>query len=240
MKRMQQLLGFAVAAAVATCPLAAFAATGTVSQLSGTLSVKRPDGSIRILSQKSEIQTGDTLNTERDSYAQIKFSDGGQVTMQPNSSVKVDNYKFSDEKPQEDSFVYSLLKGGLRAVTGIVGKRSKEKYQLGTATATIGIRGTTLTANAECHDDPKLPQCANLPPAVYVGVLDGEIVVTNAQGQLALSAGQFAQIRAGFAPAVFPFDPGLGVLLPSTFIQAVMHGLDRKQVECAIGATTRR
>src|SRR4051812_50091121 len=68
------------------------AATGAVSQLSGTLSVRKSDGSVRILSQKSEIQDGDTLNTQRDSYAQIKFPDGGQVTMKPNTTVKVERF----------------------------------------------------------------------------------------------------------------------------------------------------
>ena len=49
--------------------------------------------------------------------------------------MKIDNFQFTEDKPQEDSFLYSLVKGGLRAVTGIVGKRSKDKYELGTATA---------------------------------------------------------------------------------------------------------
>jgi len=52
-----------------------------VTQLSGTLSVKKSDGTVRILSQKSSVDSGDTLNTERDSYAQIKFNDGGQLTL---------------------------------------------------------------------------------------------------------------------------------------------------------------
>lgn len=60
------------------------AAPGAVTQLAGTLSVKKPDGSIRILSSKSEIQSGDTLNTQKDSYAQIKFADGAQITLKPN------------------------------------------------------------------------------------------------------------------------------------------------------------
>ena len=34
----------------------AYANSGNVSQLSGTLSVKKPDGSVRILSQKSEVE----------------------------------------------------------------------------------------------------------------------------------------------------------------------------------------
>ena len=74
-------LGFNSAAAVAN--------TGTVTQLSGTLSVVKADGSVRILSQKSEVIGGDTVNTQKDSYAQIKFSDGGTITLKPNSSVKI-------------------------------------------------------------------------------------------------------------------------------------------------------
>ena len=43
------------------------AGAGTVAHLSGTLSVQRPDGSVRILSQKSEVNPGDALTTQRDS-----------------------------------------------------------------------------------------------------------------------------------------------------------------------------
>jgi hypothetical protein len=58
-------------------------ANGTIVQLSGTLSVKRADGSTRILSMKSEVIPGDTLETQKDSYAQIKFDDGGSITLKP-------------------------------------------------------------------------------------------------------------------------------------------------------------
>ena len=143
----RHISGLVVAAAFAAVSATALASNATVTQLSGTLSVKKPDGSVRILSQKSKIESGDTINTQQDSYAQIRFSDGGQLTLKPNTAVKIENFKFAEEKPAEDSFVYSLLKGGLRAVTGIVGKRSRDKYELGTATATIGIRGTTLAAD---------------------------------------------------------------------------------------------
>jgi hypothetical protein len=138
----------------------ASANTGTVTQLSGTLSVKKVDGTVRILSQKSQVETGDTLSTERDSYAQIKFSDGALLTLKPNSAVKIQNFRFAQDQPQDDSFVYSLVRGGLRAVTGIVGKRSKEKYELETATATVGIRGTTLSAD-DCLSD-RAGECSRL------------------------------------------------------------------------------
>lgn len=235
MKPTQGLLSLVIAAALAGATPAVLAAAGSVAHLSGTLSVKKPDGSVRILSQKSEVQNGDTINTERDSYAQIRFADGAQLTMKPNSSVKLENIKFAEDKPQEDSFVYGLLKGGLRAVTGLVGKRSKDKYQVGTATATIGIRGTTFAAD-DCVSN-RDGECRRLDPAVYVTVSDGEVVLKNAQGEVGIAAGQFGLIAPNQRPLFLSTDPGLQFTPPATFIQSVMAGSavnTGKNLECVV------
>ncbi|MBV8032382.1 MAG: FecR domain-containing protein [Betaproteobacteria bacterium] len=208
----------------------AMADTGTVTQLSGTLSVRKSDGSVRILSQRSQIQSGDTVSTEQDSYAQIRFTDGGQLTLKPNTAVKIDQFKFSEDKPSEDSFLYSLVKGGLRAVTGIVGKRSRDKYQVGTATATIGIRGTTLSAD-DCVNSRE-GDCARLDSAVYIGVADGEVVVRNGQGEIGLTAGQFGMIQSGQRPLFLTTDPGLTFVPPATIIQSLMSF--KAGGECAV------
>jgi hypothetical protein len=52
------------------------AGAGQVQHLSGTLSVQRANGSVRILSQKSDVNPGEVLTTQKDSYAQINFTDG--------------------------------------------------------------------------------------------------------------------------------------------------------------------
>jgi hypothetical protein len=191
------VLGVSVALAAALGASPAFAAN-TVTQLSGTLAVQRADGSIRLLSQKSEVSQGDTLTTQTDSYAQVKMSDGGLVTLKPNTRVKLDDYFYNENQPDKDSMAYSLLKGGLRFVSGLIGKRGNPgAYKLGTATATIGIRGTAGGAD-DCTDE-KTP-CVNpdskqtLPPGVYVNVTEGEIVVTNSQGSENFGAGQFGLI----------------------------------------------
>lgn len=138
MSTSKSILSLLVAAGLAAVSGSALAASaGTVTNLSGTLSVQKPDGTVRILSQKSEIQPGDTLNIQRDSYAQIKFGDGAQVTLKPSTTVKIDSFQFSEQEPQKDSFLYSMLKGGLRSVTGLVGKRgNQDAYRMQTATAT--------------------------------------------------------------------------------------------------------
>ena len=117
---------------------------GQVQHLSGTLSVQRADGSVRILSQKSEVNPGEMLTTQKDSYAQINFSDGSSMTMRPNTQMKLESYKFVQDRPNEDSAFFRLVKGGLRTVTGLVGKRgNQDAYRIGTSTATIGIRGSS-------------------------------------------------------------------------------------------------
>ncbi len=229
------VLKIATAVALAACASMVMASSGTITQLSGTLSVRKADGSVRILSQRSTIESGDTINTERESFAQVRFTDGGQVTLKPNTSVKIESFKFAEENPQEDSFLYSLIKGGLRAVTGVVGKRSKDKYQLGTATATIGIRGTTLSAD-DCLNN-RTGECTRLDAAVYVGVADGEVVVRNGQGELGLAAGQFGLIAPNQRPLFLSTDPGLQFTPPATFIQSVMAGSvvnSGKNLECIV------
>ena len=217
----------------------AYASSGNVSQLSGTLSVKKPDGSVRILSQKSEILPGDTLNTQKDSYAQIKFTDGAQITLKPNTSVKIERFNFVEAEPKNDSFLYSLVKGGLRAVTGLVGKRGDpEAYKLGTETATIGIRGTSFGAD-DCTGSPVADgPCKGLEPAVYVSVTDGEIVATNAAGSVSFLAGQFGMIDSRERrPRFLSTDPGLQFTPPASFIASISGGAavnQGKSLECVV------
>src|SRR4051812_48944301 len=86
---------------------------GQIVHLSGTLSAQRPDGAIRILGRGSEINVGDTLTTQADSYGQLGFSDGSTMTMRPNTRMKVETYQYDKDKPGEDSALFRLFKGGM-------------------------------------------------------------------------------------------------------------------------------
>ncbi|SHM39384.1 FecR protein [Duganella sacchari] len=119
---------------------------GTVVQLSGPLMAKKADGAVRILSMKSEVESGDTLVTEKNTYAMVKFIDNSEITLKPSTTFKVENFSFEAGNPNADSASFNLVKGGLRSVTGLLGKRNKEKFAMKTPTATIGIRGTTFIA----------------------------------------------------------------------------------------------
>jgi len=119
---------------------------GTIVQLSGPLLAKKADGTARILSIRSEVEGGDTLMTEKNTYAMVKFIDNSEITLKPNTTFKVEKFSYEADKPDGDSASFNLVKGGLRSVTGLLGKRNKEKFSMKTPSATIGIRGTTFTA----------------------------------------------------------------------------------------------
>ena len=121
MQRLIPTLSVALFAAASILTTAASAAgpVGQVTHLSGTLTAKRADGSTKLFSTKSEVQEGDTLSTEQETYARIKFADGAEVVLRPGTQLKVAAYAYDEAKPQSDSIVMNMLKGGLRAVTGL-------------------------------------------------------------------------------------------------------------------------
>ncbi|WP_332853761.1 FecR family protein [Duganella sp. S19_KUP01_CR8] len=120
---------------------------GTIVQLSGPLLAKKAGGVVRILSMRSEVESGDTLVTEKNTYAMVKFIDNSEITLKPGTTFKVEDFSYDAGKPDADSASFSLVKGGLRSVTGLLGKRNKEKFAMKTPSATIGIRGTTFIAD---------------------------------------------------------------------------------------------
>jgi FecR-like protein len=211
LKRVIRQSGFVWLALFSSGALAAGA--GTVTHLSGTLSVQRSDGGVRILSQKSEVNPGDVLTTQRDSYAQINFSDGSSLTMRPNTQIKIEQYHFVQDRPQEDNSFLRLVKGGLRTVTGLVGKRgNQDAYKIGTHTATIGIRGSsgdTIDISTGRCEGVTL-DCDKLPAGVYHTTYTGSYIMQNEGGSQIIGEGQF-----GFAddsktpPVLLPGDPGL-------------------------------
>jgi hypothetical protein len=206
---------------------------GVVAHLSGPLMDRKADGTVKALAAKSEVESGDTLVSEKNTYAQIRFIDNGEITLRPGTTFKIDNFAYDAEKPEADSAAFSLLKGGLRSITGLLGKRNKEKFSLKTPAATIGIRGTTFIAQ---WVEPPVPKTAApvlppgsppglpvgpapaLPPGLHVAVLEGMIVVANAGGMQNFPAGQFGFTPSMTAPPVIvPHNPGLLFAPPPIF-----------------------
>ena len=151
------LLAFGLACGLGNLPaLAQPAATvANATAVEGTAYVTRADGRQTILARGSAIGVGDALSTTRNSTVRLRFTDGGETAVRPDSRITVQAYSYASENPQTDNLILGLLKGGLRAITGSIGKRGNvDAYKLNINTATIGIRGTDYTARL-CDNDCK-------------------------------------------------------------------------------------
>ncbi|MBY0269504.1 MAG: FecR family protein [Burkholderiales bacterium] len=98
------------------------------------------------------IQDKDLLRTGAASNLQVRFTDESIVSLKENSELRIDEFRFSGKEDGSERGFLSLLKGGLRTVTGLVGRANHANYRLSTVTATIGIRGTDYAATL-CQGD---------------------------------------------------------------------------------------
>ncbi len=129
------------------CAAARAQTAGEITHLSGPVFAVKADGTQRALSVTSKVEAGDTLVTADKTYARVKFTDEGELTLRPGSQLKIESYSFDKDASDKDGALFGLVKGAMRAITGLIGKRSRnDAYRLNTTTATIGIRGTIIFA----------------------------------------------------------------------------------------------
>ena len=214
---------------------------GVVTHLSGTLTSLKSGAPPRLLSVKSTIIPGEVLVTQENSFARIKFSDGGEVVLRPNTQFSVDTYTYHPEQADQDNLVVGLIKGGMRMVTGLLGKRAPERVNVNTVTATIGIRGThfgLLMCQNDCND---VPTISGNPPAdgLYLDVAEGAIHVSNPAGEQLIGTGQFGYVQnRQTPPALVPANQGIQVTMPANISQNRSTGRSvgqaRESSECAV------
>ncbi|OOG37897.1 FecR family protein [Polaromonas sp. A23] len=128
-------------ALAAVYPLQAHALAGVAQFTAGEVNVRQTDGRTIALAKGGNIDSGQAIVTGGSGRAQVKFTDGGLISLQPNTEFKIANYVDQND-PKEDRFLVDLLRGSMRAITGLIGKRNRDNYKLTTTTATIGIRGS--------------------------------------------------------------------------------------------------
>lgn len=211
-------LAVTAACLLASAQLAHAGDAGEVTHVSGALLARKADGSSRILAPRSRVEEGDLLATSGDTYARVKFIDGAEVTLRPNSQLKVERYAFIDSKPEADNAFLRLVKGGLRTITGLIGKRRSNAYQLNGVVATIGIRGTqfgVLLCQSDC--DNVRNQNGEIPAdGLHVDVTEGTISVDNAAGGTLVAAGDFGFVpRADVPPVIVPAAEGVSQNMPT-------------------------
>lgn len=102
----------------------------------------------RPLSLGKAVYNSDSISSEKDSYALLLFPDGQKVTLQADSELDIKQYNYQI-KGKKDQVLMRLATGGLRALTGSIGKNDHSAYALDTPVATIGIRGSGGDTNTD-------------------------------------------------------------------------------------------
>ncbi|HVY05049.1 MAG TPA: FecR family protein [Burkholderiales bacterium] len=134
-----------LAAIAAAYPVVGYSAPAArVDFAIGNVTATGAGGQSRPIGKGAPIEQGDTINTNG-GRAQLRFTDGAYVSLQPESQFRIDQYRYEGKQDGSEKGFFSLLKGGLRTITGLVGRTNKGNYQVTTSVATIGIRGTEYT-----------------------------------------------------------------------------------------------
>lgn len=134
---------------IGAAPAALAATAGTVEFAQGLASAQQRGQTPRILGKGDVLQEGDVLNTGARGFAIIAFPDGGKVTLRPNTTFAIDQYNGT---AGQEAVTLRLIKGGMRTITGTIGRAKPEAVTVRTNTATIGIRGTSFDARL-CEAD---------------------------------------------------------------------------------------
>lgn len=212
-------------------PCLAEGPVGTIIQIQGTVSAVKADGSSRALAVKSAVELSDTVVTEKNSMARIRFIDNGEVILRPRTRFKVTAYHFEQNSPLKDSAAFNLLKGGVRSITGRISKRGNPgAYKIETFTSVAGVRGTVFDA-VICESS----SCAPAQDGVYFHVLEGSIAVTNDTGTLVVAAPQYVFVKSmDTAPQALPGAPGVNFGIPNVFLNSSPVRQNIYCVECLV------
>lgn len=126
----------------AAAPLSASAAAhaGFVKSVQGTVRLVGPSGEQRALKVGDAVRSSNRIESDAGGGASVVLRDGTVLVLGPSSQLDLKQFDF-DATTQEGGMLVSLVRGSLRMISGLLGKKP-ESVRVDTQTATIGIRGT--------------------------------------------------------------------------------------------------
>ena len=206
------------------------APAGEVALVTGVVSVAGEPPVV--LKAGDKIREGQTINVGANSYASLKFADGGRVLLRPGTEFTVESYKYEAPPPvavapgagatpasAAGTAFFRLVRGGFRAISGLIGKGDQQAYKVTTPVATIGIRGTDYEVELCAGDCPAQAQAQSTGTMVAAGT---QLAQTDAPPEPAAAGGVILATHEGSieattaSGATFRVDAGqVGVMLAS-------------------------
>ena len=183
-----QFIAVATAAFCACSAALAAEQVGRVLLAGGDAFAVRDGKDVRLVFN-SPIEFKDVLRTGPASSLQVRFVDDSLVSIRENSEFAIEDYKFAGKEEEQRSF-FRLVKGGFRAVTGLIGRTNHANYRVRAENATIGIRGTDYAVR-ECRGDCGAGVKDGLYGTVH-GISNGtnQVALTNNSGETVFGINQ--------------------------------------------------
>jgi hypothetical protein len=177
-----------VASGIAALLHAAAAFAGAVvADVEGEVRVEVAGAKSRALIPGQRLDSGNLVTAGGGSRVLLHFDDGQWAALHENTALHIEDYRFQPQAPAADRAVFVLLRGALRIVTGALGRRNPEAFELRTPDLNIGIRGTDFLVAIQNRS--------------YLSVLEGRVAATNAGGSVTFGAGDFAAAAETSMPA---------------------------------------
>lgn len=241
---------------------------GRIALLRGKASARGSNSKSRTLTTGAAVYQLDQLQTGIRSFAVIAFNDKSRVTMSAGTVFKIEKHHYKPESPDENNAFLRFIRGGLRVLTGAIGKLNRKSYRVATPTATIGIRGTgfDLICDGECVDNQARinplrdsvasrlmnhfvkPVYALQGKGMYASVWDGAIELQYQGGRLVLQNGKTAFMKNAFSrPLIMPNIPAHlrkmgGAPRPDKLKirDGLFGGLDQKHIQPGLYVNVRK
>jgi VCBS repeat-containing protein len=118
---------------------------GKVVSIEGTATATHKDGVTVDLAKDAPVYQGDVISTGEGSKLGVVFIDDSVFSMSASARMVLDELIFDPAKAADSSMVINLVQGSFVFVTGKVAPAGDMKVE--TPVATMGIRGTTPTAD---------------------------------------------------------------------------------------------
>jgi len=131
----------------------------------------------RVLKRNDDIFVDDRLFTSQNGQLQLRFVDGSRLALKPATEFAIVDFQFNPDEREGSRTAFNLIKGGMRTLSGKIGKSANDEYRMETLVATIGIRGTYY--GVEYTEE-----------GIYIETLWGLIVVTTKAGSFDVKTGQ--------------------------------------------------
>lgn len=191
---------------VASAAQLAFAAA-KIDSVVGNVQAIPLKGSAGSVAANQIIDPGTTITTGDGAQVVLRFDDGHVIALAEKSEFTIQAYRFDAAKPESGNIVFSILKGALRSVTGLIGKSKPDNFALRAPQATIGIRGTDFSVSL-----------VN-PLYAFVNQSSAPIYLQNAGGFIQVPPGGYVSVVSATTPATIITAAQLPPAVAQTFQQ---------------------